>query len=81
VGRHAAPAKAGETTSLGRELVAWGAFAVPLSVGALVLLGTEWLLALAIGALGAAAFALVWLATQMHTPQTPDPDGDGEGPA
>jgi hypothetical protein len=46
-----------------------------------VLLGTEWLLALAIGALGAAAFALVWLATQMHTPQTPDPDGDGEGPA
>lgn len=81
MGRHAAPAEVRETSSHGKELVAWGAFAVPLSVAALIVLGTAWPVALGIGALGAVAFALVWLATLLRGPATPDPDGDPDEPA
>lgn len=55
--RHAGPTAHGSSS---RELLGWGAFAVPLAVGVLVLAGAGWPTAAGVGALGAMAFAVVW---------------------
>ncbi|MFC5999182.1 hypothetical protein ACFP6A_10665 [Quadrisphaera sp. GCM10027208] len=60
MGRHAAPAEDPPGTPAGNDLAAWGAFVVPLTVITLLLVGVGWPTALAVGALTALAFALVW---------------------
>jgi len=68
VGRHAAPATPRSGPSRDREIAAWGAFTVPLSVVVLVLLGVDWPVLVGVAALGSVAFALVVLAIRLLGP-------------
>jgi hypothetical protein len=46
-----------------REIITWGAVTVPLAVLVLVWVGTGWLVALGLGALGLLLLGVVWVAS------------------
>jgi hypothetical protein len=65
VGRHSAPSTSDGGASRGQEIVAWGAFTVPLAVVTLLVAGAGELVAAGVGALGLVAFSVVWAATRL----------------
>lgn len=79
MGRHAAPARTGHPRR-GREVVAWGAFTVPLSVVVLFLVGADWPAVAMVAALGLVAFGLVWAATRLLGDAAADGDEPSDGP-
>lgn len=50
-----------------RGVLGWALFVVPLTVVVLLWSGAGWDVALGVGALGAAAFAVLWLASTMSS--------------
>jgi hypothetical protein len=82
LGRHASPPPK-DRSGPGRELILWGLFSVPLTVGALGLIGGDWTLALLVGGLELVVFGVVWLAVVGSRPirvHRDDEDGGGDGP-
>ncbi|MFP5335034.1 MAG: hypothetical protein ACLGIV_06955 [Actinomycetes bacterium] len=75
MGRHAAPARRTGHPGRGQEVVAWGAFTVPLTVVVLFVVGVDWPVMAGVAVLGVVSFGLVWAATRLVGGSTA-PDGD-----